>query len=622
MGHRLRRCAAAVATLVTSATTAVGLAAATAPPASAAGALPAVGVQFHATWSDYNDAQRIAVLDKLAAAHIGWVRIDLGWQTFEETGKGQLQQWYVNVADQAINAANARGIKVLASLIGTPAWANGGQANNVPPSNMNDYADFARWAATHFRGRVAAWEVWNEPNQSAFWSTTDPGQYAAMLRAAYPAFKAGDPGATVVGGVVALNDDAWLARMYAAGARGSFDVLSTHPYQGPANAAPEVPDNGQAWVTDHIGAVHTLMVANGDGNKPIWATEIGWSSHANTGSEPTWKLGVSEQQQADFTVRTVQMLATRHPYVTNVFFYNERNKATGDPQEDNYGILRRDLTPKPVYGALQVLLAGGSLAAAGALPAEPGGSGYRLTARNGAMYAYTSQGPAGMSAALPLAPGHAIVGAASTPDRNGQWSVADDGAVFASGSAPFLGSAGGLHLNRPIVGMARTPGGQGYWLVASDGGIFSYGDARFFGSTGSIHLNQPIVGMAATPSGNGYWLVASDGGIFAYGDARFFGSTGSMHLNQPVVGMAATPSGNGYWMVATDGGIFAYGDARFFGSTGSLRLVKPIVSMAPTADSNGYWLVASDGGVFSFGNASFLGSSAGSGAAIAAISPF
>jgi hypothetical protein len=35
-------------------------------------------------------------------------------------------------------------------------------------------------------------------------------------------------------------------------------------------------------------------------------------------------------------------------------------------------------------------------------------------------------------------------------------------------------------------------------LVASDGGIFSFGDAGFLGSTGGIHLNRPIVGMAST----------------------------------------------------------------------------------------------------------------------------
>jgi len=195
--------------------------------------------------------------------------------------------------------------------------------------------------------------------------------------------------------------------------------------------------------------------------------------------------------------------------------------------------------------------------------------------------------------------------------RSGYRFVASDGGVFNYGTgAPFLGSMGGQHLNKPIVGMATMPAGDGYYLVASDGGIFTYGSAQFYGSTGSIVLNKPVVGMAVTADGAGYWLVASDGGIFSYGDAQFYGSTGSIHLNKPIVGMAATPDGKGYYMVASDGGIFNYGDAAFLGSAGSLPLNKPVVGMSvPT--SGGYYLVATDGGIFTYptsGGPPFYGS--------------
>src|SRR5436305_1150119 len=82
-------------------------------------------------------------------------------------------------------------------------------------------------------------------------------------------------------------------------------------------------------------------------------------------------------------------------------------------------------------------------------------------------------------------------------------------------------------------------------LVAADGGVFAFGNAPFVGSAGGVRLNRPVVGMAASPSGNGYWLVAADGGVFAFGNAPFVGSAGGLRLNRPVVGTAATPFGTG-----------------------------------------------------------------------------
>jgi len=237
-------------------------------------------------------------------------------------------------------------------------------------------------------------------------------------------------------------------------------------------------------------------------------------------------------------------------------------------------------------------------------------SGYRFVATDGGIFDYGAGAPfLGSMGGTHL--NKPVVGMAVMPAGDGYDLVASDGGIFTFGSAQFYGSTGSLHLNKPVVGMALTADGAGYWLVASDGGIFSYGDAQFYGSTGSLTLNRPIVGMAATPDGKGYWLVASDGGIFNYGDASFLGSAGSLVLNKPVVGMAA-PVGGGYYLVATDGGIFTYpatGGPPFFGSTGSLALNKPVVGM--TAVAGGYYLSGSDGGVFAYpatGGPPFLGS--------------
>ncbi|MGH9163998.1 MAG: superoxide dismutase family protein, partial [Acidimicrobiales bacterium] len=145
--------------------------------------------------------------------------------------------------------------------------------------------------------------------------------------------------------------------------------------------------------------------------------------------------------------------------------------------------------------------------------------------------------------------------------------VAGDGGVFAFGDARFFGSTGAIRLNQPMVAMAATPSGQGYWLVAGDGGIFAFGDAGFFGSTGAIRLNRPIVSMAATPSGRGYWLLADDGGVFAFGDAKFHGAVSGSDI--VAVSLVPTPSGGGYWLVDRSGAAYAFGDATPTGVVGA-----------------------------------------------------
>jgi hypothetical protein len=327
--------------------------------AATAGGGSAVGVQLHGMWSDYSDGQRLAVLDKIAAAHLRWVRIDMGWSSFEKNCRSCYDSWYLKRADLLVDAARERGLKVLVTAWRTPGWANGGAGELAPPNRPADFSGFMAWLAARFRGRVSAYEIWNEPDSRDFF-TGSVDQYAALVRAAYPAVRSSDPDAQVVLGGPINNNTGWLRSVYQAGVRGAFDVLATHPYMGPSDLPPETPDVGgdNIYLLTHVAAVHQLMVANGDGDKPIWFTEMGWSSHPNTGGEPNWDRGVTPQQQADYTVRAIQLVRSRYPYVTNMILYNERDRATGDVQLDNYGILHRDLSEKPVYAAVRDYLSG------------------------------------------------------------------------------------------------------------------------------------------------------------------------------------------------------------------------------------------------------------------------
>jgi hypothetical protein len=89
-----------------------------------------------------------------------------------------------------------------------------------------------------------------------------------------------------------------------------------------------------------------------------------------------------------------------------------------------------------------------------------------------------------------------------------------DWTCVAAGVAQFGSGVGSTFL--PLQAMAAIAR-SGYRFVASDGGIFnngpsSGGSAPFLGSMGGQHLNAPIVGMATMPAGDGYYEVAAEAG--------------------------------------------------------------------------------------------------------------
>lgn len=336
-----------------------------APRAQAATSTLSVGSHVHAQWASYDTQKRAEVLDRLAAAGVEWIRVDIGWASVESECSGCPTTWHLDRLDDTVRQAEERGLAILGMLWHTPSWANDGDVL-APPDDPAEYGRAAGWLADRYRGRVDAWQVWNEPNHTSFFHG-DVQDYVGLLRAAAPRIHEADPDAQVVLGAPSMNDTEWLGEIYAAGARPYFDVLATHPYMGPADAPPELPDTGDIWRMSHVESVRRLMVAQGDADKPVWFTEFGWSAHPNTAATADWQRGVTEAVQADYLVRSLEMIRTRYPYVTHAFWY-VAHRDTGKEHHDGYGLLRPDLTPRPALAALTEYLAA---AGADTAPDEP-----------------------------------------------------------------------------------------------------------------------------------------------------------------------------------------------------------------------------------------------------------
>ena len=151
-----------------------------------------------------------------------------------------------------------------------------------------DPADFANrrgaFAAQMQRvGGAAAYEIWNEEDETDFWgAAVDAARYAAILKAAYPRIKQADPGAKVLLGPLTGNNYNFLGQVYAAGAGGSFDAVGVHTDTAclvdPPSSFYREDGNVARFTFLGFRTVHDVMAANGDGAKPIWMTELGWTT--------------------------------------------------------------------------------------------------------------------------------------------------------------------------------------------------------------------------------------------------------------------------------------------------------------------------------------------------------
>lgn len=191
----------------------------------------------------------------------------------------------------------------------------------------DDYIETLRVAAERYRGRFGGWEIWNEPNIS-FW-TGPKDDYVKLANMAYDVLKAADPSNRVVTCSTAGVPLDYIDHSISIGMK--FDDLSIHPYR--ANPAE------RRFLAD-LAAVTNRSRGTGS-----WLSEMGWPTGCDQST-------YTEIQQAAYYARAY-MTAAGSGAVHSIYGYNFVDDGFNVlERENNFGILRRDLTPKPAYRAV------------------------------------------------------------------------------------------------------------------------------------------------------------------------------------------------------------------------------------------------------------------------------
>jgi exo-beta-1,3-glucanase (GH17 family) len=256
-----------------------------------------------------------------------------------------------------------------------PDWSRAVKVENGPPDDMYDYADFVSVIANRYRagspkGVVDAIQVWNEPNLSREWggapiSRDQAAQYMYMLKETYSLVKQADPTKIVVSAGLsptgtndgtAMPDDVYLGWMYEFELAKYADVIGVHaPGYGSAPAAelnsdPRFPHS--SFYFRRVEELRNIMTLNGDGAKPFWVLEFGWTTD-QVNPQYSW-YAVTPEQQAEYIVQAYQYAKTNWaPQVGVMFVWNiaDPNWTTANEQYW-WSITNPDGTPRPAYNSL------------------------------------------------------------------------------------------------------------------------------------------------------------------------------------------------------------------------------------------------------------------------------
>ena len=280
---------------------------------------PDYGVQVFMWWKPELVEGDLALVDKMG---FSWVKQKFAWREIEGLEKGEFD-WYR--PDRIVDKVEKADLNLIVRLDQQPFWSEPKDnifQDNGPPADMQDFGDFCGAVAERYKGRIAAYQVWNEPNLSREWGDRmpNPTEYVAMLKACYEAIKGADPAAIVVSAGLAPTgtdseqatpDTKFLQQMYDAGAADYFDVLGANapgykanPELSPAEAENPEYGGGRWFAFRHVEDLREIMVANGDGDKQVAILEMGWTLD-KVNPDYSW-FAVDEATQADYLVRAYE----------------------------------------------------------------------------------------------------------------------------------------------------------------------------------------------------------------------------------------------------------------------------------------------------------------------------
>jgi hypothetical protein len=272
------------------------------------------------------------LLDLSRKAGLLWFRDwSLKWQDVEpEKGRFTFAE-----TDAQIDRPLGHGLRVL-GLLPFPSsnWSSSApesvKVTTQYPGNRirvayapRDEAEFENYVAKtveHYKGRIAWWQVFNEPLYTDYSLPHalgyDGATYAKLTKAFARAARRADPRCKVLAGIGGLSEGLIMdgfEKFFAAGGLDAIDAVDIHHY--PTTRSPE-------FIEKLLEKLNALMDKHGQ-RKPLWLTEYGYYGEDEPYAIPVPHQGfdqpLPERVQAEYAVRWATIMFANG--VEKVFYH-------------------------------------------------------------------------------------------------------------------------------------------------------------------------------------------------------------------------------------------------------------------------------------------------------------
>lgn len=246
---------------------------------------------------------------------LGMSTIREGWNWANlQPQQGSLVSWLGAYTDPKTAKLASLGLATQAMVCDTPAWATSdGNAPykkytvpaglgaaifadgtdvykpGVQPNPANYFAWYMFQMASRYKGQVASWQVWNEPDFPSgqttagytgtngaprYWTGTVQ-DYVRLLKVAHTVVKGLDPAARITLG--GLGYETYLAAVIDNGGAPYFDVLDFHAYGSDKTSANGVLNSSWGFL-GRYQAMKNVLAAKGVTGKTLSASETGMTA--------------------------------------------------------------------------------------------------------------------------------------------------------------------------------------------------------------------------------------------------------------------------------------------------------------------------------------------------------